>query len=376
MSKLSLYNNAFLDEMRQTMDPLADQAIADIYQHRSGAQFRETIASLTTNDYTLPADLPESVQHFFEQSSQLPGWADERLIRRGHEFFAKHIQDLLLMLGLLSLPYDYAAANGAQVLYLSERLRYNPGKRLAETGQYVLDVGAPDAFAPSGKGICSAQKVRLIHAAIRYHIVQGSGRSDARRGDARRGDARWNPEWGQPVNQEDMAGTNLSMSLIPVRGMRKLGITVEHDDMIAYIHLWNVASYLMGVDERLLPRTGKEAFWLNKMIVNRQHQPSEAGQALTKSLLDFMVQSAPGNLGKSAPGYMRFLLGDEIADQLALPPSSLPAQWLASPLKGLNTLRSLIGFQAKNYHATQRQLQREMKKNAAEKFKAPSGLTS
>ena len=361
MSKLSLYNNAFLDEMRQTMDPLADQAIADIYQHRSGAQFRETIASLTTNDYTLPADLPESVQHFFAQSSQLPDWADERLIRRGHEFFARHIQDLLLMLGLLSLPYDYAAANGAQVLYLSERLRYNPGKRLAETGQYVLDVGAPNAFEPQGKGICSAQKVRLIHAAIRYHIWQGND---------------WNPEWGQPVNQEDMAGTNLSMSLIPVRGMRKLGITVEHDDMIAYIHLWNVASYLMGVDERLLPDTGKEAFWLNKMIVDRQHQPSEAGQALTKSLLDFMVQSAPGNLGKSAPGYMRFLLGDEIADQLALPPSSLPAQWLASPLKGLNTLRSLIGFQAKNYHATQRQLQREMKKNAAEKFKAPSGLTS
>ena len=291
----------------------------------------------------------------------LPDWADARQLRCGYDFFTRHSQDLLLMLGLLSLPYDYAVANGAQVLYLSERLRDNPGKRLAETGQYVLDVGHKDAFGPQGRAICSAQKVRLIHAAIRYHL---------------RNDQRWNPQWGQPVNQEDMAGTNLSMSLLPVRGMRTLGIRVEHDDMMAYIHRWNVASYLMGVDERLLPDTGKEAFWLTKLISERQHHPSEAGQALMKSLLTYLQQNVPPSLSQLAPAYMRLLLGDEVADILALPPSTLPASLLSAPLKGLSVVRNVVGQQAQAHRDTQQRLRQEIKRQRGEKFKAPERLGS
>ena len=361
MSKLSLYDNPFLDRMRQQMDPLADEAVAAMYQHPSGGHFRETIAALTTNDYTIPAGLPEPVVCYLEQSRTLPDWADERRLRRGHDFFVRHTPDLLLMLGLLSLPYDYAAANGAQVLYLSERLRDNPGKRLAETGQYVLDVGSKDAFAPKGRAICSAQKVRLIHAAIRYHILH----------DDRK---RWNAEWGQPVNQEDMAGTNLSLSLLPVRGMRNLDIQVAQEDTMAYVHLWNVASYLMGVDERLLPDTGKEAFWLTKMITERQHRPSEAGQVLTQSLLNYLRENAPGQVSQLAPGYMRLVLGDETADILAIPPSTLPPALLASPLKGLNALRNLVGYQTSNYRETRYRLQQEIKRQRADTFKTPERL--
>ena len=43
MRKLSLYNDAFLTQMRQQMDPLADQAVAAMYQHPAGGHFRETI---------------------------------------------------------------------------------------------------------------------------------------------------------------------------------------------------------------------------------------------------------------------------------------------------------------------------------------------
>ena len=359
MSKLTLYNDAFLDQMRQQMDPLADEAVAAMYQHPSGGHFRETVATLTTNDYIIPVGLPEAVTHFLEQSRTLPDWADERRLRQGHAFFARHTSDLLLMLGLLSLPYDYAAAHGAQVLYLSERLRENPGKRLAETGQYILDVGSQDAFGPKGRAICSAQKVRLIHAAIRYHILHGD---------------RWNPVWGQPVNQEDMAGTNLSLSLLPIRGMRKLDIRVEAQDALAYTHLWNVASYLIGVDERLLPDTSKEAFWLSKLIVERQHQPSEAGQALMKSLLSYLRASAPGNLSQLAPAYMRFLLGDAVADILAIPASTLPPALLAAPLQGLNAFRNLLGYQTNAYRETRSRLQQEIKRQRADTFKAPERL--
>ncbi|MGB3851656.1 MAG: oxygenase MpaB family protein [Tunicatimonas sp.] len=358
MSKLSLYDDAFLTRMRQQMDPLADQAVAAMYEHPAGGTFRETIATLTTNDYTIPSGLPDAVTHFLEQSRQLPPWADKRLLRRGHDFFARQTPELLLMLGLLSLPYDYAAADGAQVLYLSERLRNDPGKRLAETGQYVLDVGSKDAFGPKGKAICSAQKVRLIHAAIRYHLRQ---------------DERWNFDWGQPVNQEDMAGTNLSMSLLPVRGMRQLGIRVSADDQLAYVHLWSVASYVMGVDERLLPDTGKEAFWLTKLISERHHRPSEAGRVLAKSLLTYLQQNAPSSLSALAPAYMRLLLGDTVADILDLPDATLPPALLASPLQGLSGLRNLTGW-ASTYQAIRQRMQQEIKRQRADAFRTPERL--
>ena len=116
------------------------------------------------------------------------------------------------LLGLLSLPYCYAAADGARVLDLSERIKNKPEHRLNETADFVWDVMAPNAFKPDGKGFTSILKVRLLHAAIRFYTGKSS---------------KWNAaDWGLPVNQEDMAGTNLSFSLLVVRGLRKFGLAV------------------------------------------------------------------------------------------------------------------------------------------------------
>lgn len=361
MPKLHRYTNRFLDEMRQQTDPLADHAVADLMREQHSSRYREIVSTLTTNDYTLPEGLPDSVVHFFEKSGQLPDWADEKLMQQGQRFFEKHITDLLLMLGLLSLPYDYAAANGAQVLYLSERLRNNPAKRLAETGQYLLDVGERNAFTPQGRAICSAQKVRLTHAAIRFHITQKQP---------------WNEAWGKPINQEDMAGTNLSMSLLPIRGLRKIGIAVTLEEAQAYMHVWNVASYLMGVDERLLPDTSQEAYWLIRHISERQHRPSEAGKALTKSLLTVIPSSQSVNVQGLAARYMRFLLGDAVANILDLPQASIPNQWLTTPLKGFTRFRGLMGNRGQQYYQTRQRLIRQIKQTQATPFAVPATLKS
>jgi len=359
MSKLALYTDEFLNEMRQQTDPLADQAVADLMRDKRSSQYREIVQALTTNSYELPEGLPDSVVHFFETTRKLPNWADPKLMQQGQRFLENNISDLLLMLGLLSLPFDYAAANGAQVLYQSERLRKNPAKRLAETGQYLLDVGEKNGFGPSGKAVCSAQKVRLTHAAIRYHIWQ--------KGE-------WNEAWGQPINQEDMAGTNLSFSVLPIRGLRKIGIEVSPEDARAYIHLWNVANHIMGVDERLVPDTNKEAFWLTKRISERQHAPSQAGQELTKSLLKVVPDSEVFDGQQLAARYMRFLLGDEVADMLHLPKAQLPNSWLAAPLTGFNQLRKLLGNRPQQYYDTRQRLRQQMKQSKAESFRVPSSL--
>jgi len=356
MSKITLYNDRFLDKMRLRTDPIADEAVADLMRDKRTNQYQSIVQSLTANNYRLPTGLPDSVVHFFESTRKLPKWADSKLMQQGQQFLEKHVTDLLLMLGLLSLPFDYAAANGVQVLYLSERLRKNPAKRLAETGQYVLDVGEKNGFNPQGKAICSAQKVRLVHAAIRYHIQQTDS---------------WNEVWGQPINQEDMAGTNLSFSVLPIRGLRKIGVEVSQQEAQAFIHLWNVANHIMGVDEPLLPDTTKEAFWLLKKIADRQHAPSQAGQEMAQALLTIVSNDN----GKEIAGrYTRFLLGDKTADMLDLPKTNLPDAWLSTPLLGFKQLRQLLGNRAQQYYAVRQRLKEQIKQMEAKPFKVPPTL--
>lgn len=352
MHKIRCYNDDYLNKQRLQTDLPADRAVTFMFESGQAKMFREITRLLETNDYQVPTDWPREIQDYLEQSRQLPSWADDNIIKEGQAFFKKHASSLTLMLGLMSLPYDYAATNGAQVLLMSDRLRYDAGKRLVETGKYVFDVGTAGSFDKGGKAIASAQKVRLIHAAIRYHIKKSG---------------KWQQQWGEPVNQEDMAGTNLSMSLIPVRGMRKLGIEVSKDTCMAYVHLWNVASYIMGVDESLLPDTSKEAYVLDKAITGRQFAASEAGKTLTASLLKYINENANPQLQWLAPKLMRYLLGESVADMLGIPKGNIPPELLVNPLQNWNRLLRVLQPNAETFYDTKYRYQSNAQKVTAGK---------
>jgi hypothetical protein len=84
-------------------------------------------------------------------------------------------------------------------------------KRLEETGNFVFGVLNPKQWKSSEAGIPIAMlrilKVRLMHASIRFFTLYHQT---------------WDTKaLGLPVNQEDMAGTNLAFSYIVIVGMRK-----------------------------------------------------------------------------------------------------------------------------------------------------------
>jgi hypothetical protein len=269
----------------------------------------------------------EAGQALWPITSELPPWANPELLAQGAAFFDRHAQTIMSLLGFLSLPYCYAAADGARVLYRSQRIQADTTRRLAETAHFVLSVTGPAAFAPGGPGFDMVRQVRLMHAAVRYHI----GRS-----------GRWDEAaWGLPINQEDMAGTNLAFSFIVLRGLRRLGIPVDPAAAQAYLHLWNVVGWLMGVRPELLPATEREADRLDRLIADRHFKKSEIGVALTASLVASIEQTfkgtPPGRIKGFVPTYMRYLMGDTVADLLDLP----PAGWLPGA-----TVRLLAAYQA------------------------------
>lgn len=345
-----IFSDDLMQRNRQQGDPIADAVIATIAEdgNRAAGETPAVGALMrwlgTTANLSLAAsgvaEQHPTVQAFFEQNSALPDWADPVKMAQGMTFFQKHAGQISLILGCFSLPYCYLGANGAQLLWLTERIRNDTARRLQETGEWVFGIMNPKEWLPAPfrkpspltgsrkmlpqpgelNAVTRTLKVRLIHAGARWFALHSG---------------RWDMGWGYPVNQEDMAGTNLAFSYIVVKGLRQTGITTSEADEEAYLHHVNVAACINGVAEELLPRNLREAYQIGQAIARRQFQPSEAGQGLTNALLNAIGQqvSQAGSIDRDtarnlAAGEMRFFMGDRHANMLGVPAAALEKRLL------------------------------------------------
>lgn len=318
------YTDEFLNDKRQLGDSSADEFIK--YVFADDARKLQLHHWLTGSTGLADLNLIFPGFDLITNATKMPAWADTKLIQEGSAFFARNSQNIMSLLGLLSLPYCYTAANGAMVLYLSERIRKQTTKRLYDTAVFVWEVMGPDAFCKGGNAFKQIFKVRIMHAAVRFYTLQSR---------------KWEKSWGLPINQEDMAGTNLSFSLIVVRGLRKLGISVSNNEQVAFLHIWKVVGYFTGLDEDLIPKNGKMATQLDTAIKNRQFQISQHGQELTQSLVDHILCINKGKVGKNdILGLMRHLLGADIADMLNIKAPDLP-RYKLTLIRTVNFLKSI-----------------------------------
>jgi len=331
-------SDAFLDSKRLVGDAEADQFIAAVFKDSTKKEALQHWLKNATGNKEIDK-LKEQFPgiDFIANANQLPTWADRRQMKAGAVFFSRHSESIMSLLGLLSLPYCYTAANGAMVLYLSERIRKETTKRLYETAVFVWEMMAPDGFQLEGNAFSEILKVRLMHAAVRFYTLQSG---------------KWDEAWGLPINQEDMAGTNLSFSLIVVRGLRLLGFSVSQADQEAFLHLWNVVGYLMGLDQDLIAKEPRMAQALDRAISKRQFRTSSHGQELTRSLTGHIISVNKSKATeKDILGLMRYLLGTEVADQLVISAPELPPYKLRL-LRMVNLMKSFLpqGDPKRVYH--------------------------
>ncbi|UOE52851.1 DUF2236 domain-containing protein [Mucilaginibacter sp. SMC90] len=339
MSGHNLYTNDFLDLKRLSGDPKADAFISYAFADElKKKQLQEWMAGKSGPEHlnSLKDIFPDF--EIVNKAGNLPSWAEPRLMKKGAAFYARHSTTIMSLLGLLSLPYCYTAANGAMVLYLSELIRKQTTKRLYDTAVFVWEVMGPDAFGKNGNAYEEILKVRIMHAAVRHYTLANG---------------HWDQSWGVPINQEDMAGTNLSFSLIVIRGLRLLGFSVSQDDQAAFMHIWAVVGYLTGLDKDLIPESSKMAQLLDNSIKKRQFKTSTQGRELTSSLTaHIMSVNKSKATAEDILGLMRYLLGQEIADKLAINAPDLP-RYKLTLIKTMNLLKSFKpeGDNKKVYHA-------------------------
>lgn len=298
-----LFPDALLDQYRQQGDPPADTVITTI-AGQSGRQGVGLLMAWLGNTAELDGkDQHPAVQEFMRTFAHLPAWANQRHMETAMRFFQKNEVVIGLTLGCYSLPYCYAGADGARVLWFSQRIHNDTRKRLEETGEWLFGVMKKRDWE-NGKAILFSLKIRLLHAAIRWFTLHGG---------------QWDMSWGYPINQEDMAATNLAFSYIVVRGLRKAGIAISAEEEEAYLHHINITGYLLGVSDGLLPQHLREAFHLERTIARRQFRTSEQGKGLTRSLLQALENLSPPALRNLPAAQMRFFLGDALADLLGIP---------------------------------------------------------
>ncbi|MFY9555807.1 MAG: oxygenase MpaB family protein [Blastocatellia bacterium] len=297
--------NEFLDSMRNVTDLPADDAVRELFDQGEVGAVNDLLTYMLKNDQLIPGGLPPCIQQYIETSETLPDWADANKIMQAEDFFARN--GVLLGMSLLfsSLPMCYACAKGVQVLHLTARLETDARRRIAETSQMVIHVMVPGGLSPTGRGIAEAQKVRLMHAAVR-HLLLKSGH--------------WDSSWGAPINQEDLAGTLLSFSYVPLASLQRMGVTVLPEEAEAYLHAWNVVGNIMGVRSELFPTDFDDARDLVKIIGERNFEASDAGREMTSALIQMVEETVPGSIFKGFPATMiRFLNGDQIADIVGVP---------------------------------------------------------
>lgn len=315
MTATGRWTDELLESMRTAGDPIADEAIAEAFELGQVRRVNEMLADFHKNDQVVPADLPPRLKAFFQDMSALPEWAEMARIERGNDLFGRYGGHMVSILHCYSLPACYGGAKGAEVLYRSKRIHGQVSRRIMETAQFLIDTLEEGGLGSHGRGRRSAQKIRLLHATLRHFL---------------RHRADWDMRLGLPINQEDLAGTMCSFSVLIPRGLAKLGVALPTQDRDDFFHIWCVIGYLLGVDQRLMPRDVDDGEALTDTILRRQWAPSQAGQVITKALVDYLQDMLPGPaLDGAPPTLIRYLAGDTVADMLAVP----PADWTSLALQ-------------------------------------------
>lgn len=286
------WTTSFLDEMRTIGDPLGDSVIAKVFKEGDVDAVNDLLRKLVYNDGIVPDDLPDFVKVYLNETDNLPEWADLEMIKKGEQVFLRYLEIPLVFLACGSLPECYALKNGVQVLWLTQQLRDHVHRRILETAYMVIEVMTVGGLQNHGKGLRAIQKVRLMHAAVRHLIVTQATETLKASQPKSLSDVllktEWNPQFGYPINQEDLAFTMLSFSYVPLRGLKQMVTTLDKDEEEAYIYSWSVAGSLLGLKKEMIPNSFAEAEILYTTIKKRQQGVSLQGEKMSEALISFL----------------------------------------------------------------------------------------
>jgi hypothetical protein len=357
-------DDAFLDQLRSFADPEAEHCVYELHRLYGDNDFHAQFHQLTTNDAVMPAGLPKVADDFFEKFHRLPipdgKPVDMHRIRAGQKVFLDHSFLSCVALLLKSVPEGYQATCLTAILHRTRGLDDHTYLRLLGVLQMVVNVCCVGGFEPKGEAIITANKLRLLHAGIRYIVAKKLPDYRAR--------------FGEPVNHEDMLGTIMGFSLLVVDGLQRLGVPLSAKHADDYYYVWTVFAQVMGIhppgnrdDTSFVPQTLDEAREFYRSYARRHYKAAAEnpeGVELTAHLLGMVRSLLPETflkhigLGHLPRMYMEDLIGNDATQALGVRPmrsfsrfllNLFPRMWrafwrVADRFKPLKRLHEKLGL--------------------------------
>ncbi len=330
----------FLDALTWS-DPTADAVVAELVASGRGKGMRMIRQGLAEGVESLE-DPPAAIAALFAEIDDRPSWLDPGLLDLASRAYCRHPVAIGVALGAASLVGSYVNGAAVEPLALTRRFTDQGQVRTFETASWLWATARPGGLERFAPGLAATVRVRLIHAFVRHHILA---------------DRPWDAELlGHPINQADSAYTLIEFSLIPLRVMKRLGIPHTAAERAAIYHLFRYVGYLMGIDERILPREEADFVRLEEIYHLTGAEPSDYSRELVGELLDTIMPDTLADQGgplgpvirrvarPMGHGLARAFTGDRTADLLNVERNAwrhLPSV-IAPPVHLVNRVQRLI----------------------------------
>lgn len=327
-------------------DPLADTLATD------GIRFAKPLQQIiSSGSHNVDNDIISnpSFSTLTEQFSSHPDWFDPKLAEVGAIAYRRYPLMLIWLLRNVALMAGYSIPALSLPLIQTGALTNDALPRLMRTYAYILAVSEHPQSNMSARndrkpidqvldigseGWRQSIRVRQIHTLVRQNLLKGKLTGAAglipEAAQHHNPDGSWNRDyWGVPINQTDMIATHLQFSLLIMRGLQLLGARISKEEAQGILHLWNLASYWMGVDLNRLPKDEAACWeWLYTYL-SIQQLDFKMGRPLAKALHDLprQLMGEDNRRGRFVEmvnaSVTRTLVGDDVGDGLELPKSKI-----------------------------------------------------
>lgn len=280
---------------------------------------------------------PKIFEEYFKDSREVPSWVDWNQLERGSIAITR-----MLLMGPFSLTVPLGAtyvSHQAKSLAITGHLEKRAETRMVESTIFFSKIFKPNNMKPGNAGFKEAINLRLIHAFARSQI-----------GKSPMYDAQIE---GAPINQYDTAcGQFYYFSTLFMEIAEKFGLDYSYQEKADIFALWRYICYLMGVPDAILAKNVEEATKRAELL-KATFEPNDDSRALLKALVEntpvvdilFLTKVMPERVSQKIVegGYynqlkyaaFRLVLGDDVADQMAVPRSKKYSYMLKILILGL-----------------------------------------
>ena len=295
-------------------DPLAD-AVMDHLSNLSRAESYLYIEAGMENNMEELRKGPAILREFFSQVSPPPRWLDLEDLAPGVRMF--HRNSPLLLAGMVGgVLVEGFASNISKSFFISGRLRDQGVTRLKQNNRHMVEIFLPGGLERFGDGWKLSVRIRLVHARVRK-LLKDSDEWDSQ-------------AWGDPISAAHLGLAISAFSARLLHHAKRLGALYDDEERSSFMAAWRYSGYLMGIPESILFHDEADALRIFEMAHLCEPEPEAESIVMAHALLNsapLVVGITESDKRRDMAGYVfnvsRALIGNNLADKLAYPPSHL-----------------------------------------------------